>query len=167
MTNRPHFAHTQGSAPGGSTSTGPRRRQRICTATYLRSLVVESVYPYSWRTARCWKGTFLAWGSLPFLSWKSHAHTFSITIFTETLTGEKIYNSQDFDFLSVELRKRKRKRKKISGILFLFVSVACCCSLHLPQHDNYQNKCEIKAGGIYLPFHYESDSEIKSPDFHL
>ena len=35
------------------------------------------------------------------------------------------------------------------------------------QHDHYKSKCERKSGGIYLPFHYESGSEIKSPDFHL
>ena len=79
------------------------------------------------------------------------------TILTETLASEK-KNPRTFDFLSVELRKRKRK--KISGILFSFVSVACCCSLHLPQHGHYENKCEAKSGGFYLPFHYERESKI-------
>ena len=35
------------------------------------------------------------------------------------------------------------------------------------QHDHYESKCERKSGGIYLPFLCESESEIKSPDFHL
>ena len=35
------------------------------------------------------------------------------------------------------------------------------------QHVNYESECERKCGGIDLPFHCESENEIKSPGFHL
>ena len=40
------------------------------------------------------------------------------------------------------------------------------CLVHA-QHGQYESESERKSVGIYLPFHYESESEIKSPDFHL
>ena len=33
------------------------------------------------------------------------------------------------------------------------------------QHDHYKSKCKRKSGGPSLPFHYESESEIKSQIF--
>ena len=72
---------------------------------------------------------------------------------------------QDLGFPSVELRKRKRKN--ISGIIFLFVSVACCCGLCVPNMTMMKANAKRESGGIYLPFHYESGSKMKSPDFHL
>ena len=33
------------------------------------------------------------------------------------------------------------------------------------QHDVCESKCERISGGMYLPFHFESESENKSPDF--
>ena len=35
------------------------------------------------------------------------------------------------------------------------------------QHGHYESESERDSGGIYLPFHYESESEIKSPDFRV
>ena len=74
-------------------------------------------------------------------------------------------NPRIWDFPSVELRKQKRK--KICGFLFLFVSVGVLLWLVRAQHDHYESKYKRKARGIYLPFHYESESETTSPDFHL
>ena len=87
-----------------------------------------------------------------------------ITILTETLTSKK-KKSQDFGFSLCEITKAKAKEN-----LWDFIFIRKCGLLLYPsfaQHDHYENKCEIKAGGIYLPFHYESESIIKSPDFHL
>ena len=73
-------------------------------------------------------------------------------------------NPRIWDFLSVELRKQKRK--KMSGFLLL-VSVACCCGLCVPNMTTTKANAKENLGEFVLPFHCKSESEIKSPDFHL
>ena len=49
-----------------------------------------------------------------------------------------------------------------------FISVACCCGLRMPNMITTKANAKENLGEFAcLPFHYESDSEIKSPDFHL
>ena len=62
------------------------------------------------------------------------------------------------DFLSVELRKRKRK--KISGIFSFLRRCGLVLCPARAQHDHYESDYERKSGGIYSPFHCESENEI-------
>ena len=48
-----------------------------------------------------------------------------------------------------------------------FVSVACCRGLCMPNMIIMKANAKENLGEVFLPFHCESESEIKSPDFHL
>ena len=56
---------------------------------------------------------------------------------------------------------------KSLGFCFVFTSVACLCGLCAP--NMFVTKANVKEnpGDLSLLLHYESESVIKSPDFHL
>ena len=58
----------------------------------------------------------------------------------------------------------KAKAKEILRDLNLFRKRGLLLWLVRAQHDRCESKCERKSGGIYSPFHYESECENKSPD---
>ena len=88
------------------------------------------------------------------------------TILTETITSENKLKSQDLGFSLCWITKAKAKEKSL-GFLFFIRKCGLLLWLVHAQHDQDESKCERKSGAIYLPFHYESESKIKSPDFHL
>ena len=87
------------------------------------------------------------------------------TILTEIITSENKYKSQEFGFSLCRITKAKAKKN-----LWDFIFIRRCgllLWLVRAQHDHYESEYKRKSRGIYLPFHYESESEIKSSDFHL
>ena len=102
------------------------------------------------------------WGLL----WEAHFKVKKILPSSQKQLQAKINKSPGIlDFLSIALRKRKRK--KISGILIFFRKRDLLLWLAHARHDHCESKCERISGGIYLPFHYESECENKSSDFYL
>ena len=87
------------------------------------------------------------------------------TLLTESITSENKQKLQDFGFCLCWITKAKAKEN-----LWDYIFIRKCgllLWLVRAQHDHYESKCKRTSGGIYLSFHYESESEIKSPDFHL
>ena len=62
---------------------------------------------------------------------------------------------------------RKRKRKEVSGKLYLFRNCGLLLWLVRAQHVHTKTIAQEDLREICLPLHYESESEKKSPDFHL
>ena len=65
------------------------------------------------------------------------------------------------------LNYESESEENLRDFLFCFRKCGLLLWLARAQHDHYESKCKRKSGGVHLPFHYENESEIISPDSHL
>ena len=84
------------------------------------------------------------------------------TILTETITSEKKYKSRDFGF-SLGWTTKAKTNLRFS----FFISVGCCWAVCVTHKFITKANAKENLEEFIFPFHYESGSEKKSPDFHL
>ena len=89
----------------------------------------------------------------------------AITILTETITSENKQKSQDLGFSLCWITKAKAKENLWDFILIR--KVACCYGSCVPNMTFTKANAKENLGEFICLSIYESESEIKSPDFHL